>query len=180
MDAQRFDAMTRALSSGTSRRRVLRGLAAGAAGAVAGAVGLRRAGAGAPSVNCSAYGRVCTFTGCCTTGTCRCYANGHCRCVCPAGTSFGDGACLTPGGCPVTFVAGPPTQAILTAQDDSGVVSLVVTRSENADTVVPPFTPGTTEPITVTSTKIDQTKPARIELRVTTALGDVRACTITF
>ena len=89
MDGHRFDAWTRTLSAGASRRRLLRGLAAGAVGAVAGALGLRRAGAGVTPANCSAYGRVCTYTRCCRDGAeCRCYANGHCRCLCPEGTTF--------------------------------------------------------------------------------------------
>ena len=39
MDGQRFDALTRRLATGTSRRGVLRGLTAGAAAAVAAALG---------------------------------------------------------------------------------------------------------------------------------------------
>ena len=40
MDGQRFDDFARGLASGVSRRRVIRGLVAGAVGAVAGALGL--------------------------------------------------------------------------------------------------------------------------------------------
>ncbi|HEX9944551.1 MAG TPA: hypothetical protein VGG03_21275 [Thermoanaerobaculia bacterium] len=79
--------------------------------------------------------------------------------------------------CPTTVISGPPAQATTTFQDTgSGLVSLVVTLSENADTVVPPFIPGTTEPVVVTSTKIDQTKRARIEIRATDGAGNVAIC----
>jgi hypothetical protein len=79
--------------------------------------------------------------------------------------------------CPTTVFSGPPAQATTTFQDTgSGLVSLVVTRSENADTVVPPFIPGTTDPVTVTSTKIDQTQRARIEIQATDGAGNVAIC----
>ena len=70
----------------------------------------------------------------------------------------------TPPTCPVSAVTGPPKQATFTIQDTgSGLASIVVTRSDNADTPVPPFFPGTTSPITVTSTKINQSQPMKIE-----------------
>ncbi|HYO16406.1 MAG TPA: hypothetical protein VE685_24675 [Thermoanaerobaculia bacterium] len=79
--------------------------------------------------------------------------------------------------CPTVVISGPPAQAVTTFQDTgSGLVSLVVTLSQNADTVVPPFIPGTTEPVTVTSTKIDQTQRARIEIRATDGAGNVAIC----
>lgn len=79
--------------------------------------------------------------------------------------------------CPTTVISGPPAQAVTTFQDTgSGLVSLVVTRSENADTVVPPFIPGTVEPVVVTSTKIDQTQRARIEIIATDGAGNVVVC----
>src|SRR5215216_3681053 len=82
-----------------------------------------------------------------------------------------------PPTCPTTVFSGPPAQAVTTFQDSgSGLVSIVVTRSENADTVVPPFIPGTTNPVVVTSTKIDQTQRARIEIRATDGAGNVAIC----
>jgi hypothetical protein len=56
----------------------------------------------------------------------------------------------------------------------------VVTQSENADTVVPPFTFGTTDPVVVRSTKIDQSQPARVTLVVTAVAGNVTTCDLTF
>jgi hypothetical protein len=79
--------------------------------------------------------------------------------------------------CPTTVISGPPAVATTTFQDTgSGLVSLVVTRSENADTVVPPFIPGTTDPVVVTSTKINQSVPARIEILATDGAGNVAVC----
>jgi hypothetical protein len=83
----------------------------------------------------------------------------------------------TPPTCPTTVFSGPPAVATTTFQDTgTGLVSLVVTRSENADTVVPPFIPGTTEPVTVTSTKINQSQSARIEIVATDGAGNVAVC----
>jgi hypothetical protein len=82
-----------------------------------------------------------------------------------------------PPSCPTTVVTGPPAVATTTFSDNgSGLASLVVTLSENADTVVPPFTPGTTDPVTVTSTKINQSQRARIEIRATDVAGNVAIC----
>ena len=82
-----------------------------------------------------------------------------------------------PPTCSAVASAGPPSQVVFTVQDlDSGIVSLVVTRSENADTVVPPFDPPTTDPIVVTSTKIDQTQPLAIEMLVHDADGAAIVC----
>lgn len=82
-----------------------------------------------------------------------------------------------PPTCPTTVFSGPPAQATTTFQDTgSGLVSLEVTLSENADTVVPPFVPGTTDPVTVVSTKIDQSQRARIEIRATDGAGNVAIC----
>ena len=73
--------------------------------------------------------------------------------------------------------AGPPKVVTFVVQDTgSGVASIVVTQSSNADTVVPPFTVGQTTPITVTSTKIDQTQPMTISFIVTDVDGNVSTC----
>ena len=103
MDGQRFDDLTRTLTHGASRRRVVRGLLGGVLGALGATLGLRRAGAQGA---CSAYGRVCTYTGCCTGGAeCVCYRNGHCRCLCPAGSSCPAGATFDPATCRCTCTA---------------------------------------------------------------------------
>lgn len=80
--------------------------------------------------------------------------------------------------CPITLNdPGPPARIEVTIQDTgSGIAEILVTRSENADTVVPPFTVGTTDPIVLTATKIDQSQRARVEARVTDLAGNVALC----
>jgi hypothetical protein len=83
-----------------------------------------------------------------------------------------------PPQCPITLNdPGPPARIEVTIRDTgSGLAEILVTRSENADTVVPPFTVGTTDPVVTSSTKIDQTKRARIEIQVSDLAGNVRIC----
>jgi Big-like domain-containing protein len=65
----------------------------------------------------------------------------------------------------------------VTAQDTgSGLATIQVTTSINADTVVPPFTPGTTSPVVVRGTKINQSSGATVELEVTDVAGNVTRC----
>jgi hypothetical protein len=79
--------------------------------------------------------------------------------------------------CPITAIAGPPAQVQVAVQDTgSGLASVVVTKSENADTPVPPFTVGTTDPVNITATKIDQTRTARVELVATDLAGNSATC----
>jgi hypothetical protein len=83
-----------------------------------------------------------------------------------------------PAQCPITLNdPGPPARVEVTIKDTgTGIAEILVTRSENADTVVPPFTVGTTDPIVLSTTKIDQTQKARVEARVTDLAGNVRIC----
>ncbi|HKH43928.1 MAG TPA: hypothetical protein VKM72_04615 [Thermoanaerobaculia bacterium] len=80
--------------------------------------------------------------------------------------------------CPITLnQPGPPARVEVTMKDPStGLAEIVVTRSENADTVVPPFTVGTLDPVVLGSTKIDATKRSRVEARVTDLAGNVALC----
>ncbi len=72
---------------------------------------------------------------------------------------------------------GPPTQIDITAQDTgSGLASILVTESNNADTPVPPFTVGDTSPVVVTATKIDQSQRSQVALKVTDVAGNVTTC----
>jgi hypothetical protein len=74
-------------------------------------------------------------------------------------------------------IAGPPAQLQVTVQDTgSGLASIVVTKSTNSNTVVPPFAPGTTDPVVVTSTKIDQSKRSQLAMTVTDVAGNVTTC----
>jgi hypothetical protein len=83
----------------------------------------------------------------------------------------------TPPVCTARVVGGPPTQLVVTLQDpDSGLASIVVTQSDNADTPVPPFTVGTADPVTVTATKINQSQSAHVTLQATDVAGNVTTC----
>jgi hypothetical protein len=52
----------------------------------------------------------------------------------------------------------------------------VVTQSDNADTPVPPFTVGTTDPVTITATKINQSQGAHVTIVVTDLAGNTVTC----
>jgi hypothetical protein len=84
----------------------------------------------------------------------------------------------TPPSCTLTgVIAGPPKQLQITAQDnDGGLKAIIVTKSDNASTVVPAFTVGTKDPVVVTSTKLDQSKPSAVGLKVTDMAGNVTLC----
>ncbi len=84
MESQRFDAITKTLSGGTSRRAVLRSLSAGAAGTVLGLIGMKGAEAGKrcnTNTECSrralcVNGRCESRASICTTGETLCKAVG--------------------------------------------------------------------------------------------------------
>ncbi|MFL6233051.1 MAG: DUF3344 domain-containing protein [Thermoanaerobaculia bacterium] len=79
--------------------------------------------------------------------------------------------------CPARVIAGPPTQLQVTVSDvNTGIQSIVVTQSDNADTPVPPFTVGTTDPVTITATKINQSQPAHVTIQVTDLAGNTVTC----
>jgi hypothetical protein len=79
--------------------------------------------------------------------------------------------------CPLQFISGPPAQVIVSVRDTgSGLSQILVTKSENADTVVPPFTPGSTDTVTVTATKINSSQTARVEMQVADLAGNAVIC----
>ena len=90
----------------------------------------------------------------------------------------GGPADTTPPTCILTATfAGPPKQLQITVQDSgSGLASILVTKSQNADTVVPPFTPGTQSAVLITSTKIVQSAGSVVELVVTDMAGNKIVC----
>jgi hypothetical protein len=101
MDADRFDALTRSLSStASSRRRLLTGVAGSALGALAAALGFTAA--DATHVVCRHVGERCRRSGQCCSSRCRnkrCRAHGTLNCApgtpdqfCFVGTC-GDGTC---------------------------------------------------------------------------------------
>jgi hypothetical protein len=58
----------------------------------------------------------------------------------------------------------------------SGLASIVVTQHVNANVTWPPFTPGTTQPVVVTGTKINQNQTSTVALRVTDRAGNITTC----
>jgi hypothetical protein len=166
MKQARLDDIARTLASGATRRTLLRSLGAAAIGTAL---------AHTPAVSAPPTKvTVCHKPGTADAATIEVPQKS-------AATHLGHGDTLGPCECPFQLIPGPPTQAIFTFQDTSaGLAEILVTRSENADTVVPPFTVGTNDPVTVTSTKIDQTQPAQVEIRYTSLGGTVRICDVTF
>lgn len=84
----------------------------------------------------------------------------------------------TPPACTlIAIIPGPPKQIQVEVQDTgSGLATIVVTDTTNAATVVPAFVPGTTDPVVVTSTKLDQSLGSRLALHVTDVAGNVTDC----
>jgi hypothetical protein len=98
--------------------------------------------------------------------------------TCADPDTCGDGD--TPGVCEgsetcVAFAhrtnAGPPTQEEFTVQRATGIQSIVVTKrnpvADNADVPIPPFTTGTTDPMIITVTKINQPLSSTVSFSVT-------------
>ena len=74
-------------------------------------------------------------------------------------------------------IAGPPAQIQITVQDTaSGLASIVATAHGNASVSIPPFTVGTTSPVVVTATKIDQSKGSSVRLKATDVAGKSTVC----
>ncbi len=61
-----------------------------------------------------------------------------------------------------------------------GLTEILITKSENADTVVPPFSPDTTEPVHISSTAIVQLLEANLDFRITTVEGTIGNFSFTF
>jgi hypothetical protein len=80
--------------------------------------------------------------------------------------------------CEVTNIdPGPPFTIEVTIQDnESGVAAINVVFSNNAIITIPPFTPGTNDPIIVTAEKIDQTQSATVVLEVVDVAGNTTLC----
>lgn len=75
------------------------------------------------------------------------------------------------------FRAGPPIAVDLIAQDSgSGINTITVLNPLNITVSVGTFTPGTTSPVTVTGTKVDNTQVSSFELRITDVAGNVTTC----
>lgn len=80
---------------------------------------------------------------------------------CPVG---GDCSLCKVDVCSVVEVT--PSSIVIEARDNQGLAVISILESQNADTIVPPFTTGTTESVFVRSTKIDPTLRSRVSLLV--------------
>jgi hypothetical protein len=75
------------------------------------------------------------------------------------------------------FRAGPPIAIDVIAQDTgSGINTITVLNPLNFTVSVGTFTPGTTSPVTVTATKVDNAQVSSFELRITDQAGNVTTC----
>jgi hypothetical protein len=84
----------------------------------------------------------------------------------------------TPPSCALTAtITGPPKQIQVTVRDTgSGLASIVVTKAVNDTVSIPSFTAGTTSPVVVTATKVDQSKSSTLALQVKDQAGNVTNC----
>jgi hypothetical protein len=84
----------------------------------------------------------------------------------------------TPPTCALTAViTGPPKQIQITVQDsDGGLVNIAPTTLVNSTVTWAPFAPGTTSPVVVTATKVNQALPSTVALQVTDVAGNVTNC----
>jgi hypothetical protein len=98
----------------------------------------------------------------------------------PAGScSFGGGVTdkVAPTCALTAMIAGPPKKIQVTVQDtDSGIASIVVTTSANANTPVPAFTVGATTAVMIEATKVDQSLSSSVAITVTDVAGNVTTC----
>ena len=179
MDSDHFDGLVRDFRHGASRRRLLAGLLGAT---VAGSLGRsdstakakRQRRVQAQDDSPKPNGKKCVQDGQCQSGQC-CRAERAKHGTCSA-------ADCTPPTCSTQLISGPPAQAILTVQDTgSGLASIVAPpQGNNVDTPVPLFDIATTDPVVVTSTKINQTEPAEATIRVTDVAGNVTVCSAKF
>ena len=72
---------------------------------------------------------------------------------------------------------GPPLSVEFTISDnESGLDSIEVTQSENANVSYPPFSSGVTDPVIVTVTKVDENQDLLVVLEVTDTAGNSSTC----
>jgi hypothetical protein len=72
---------------------------------------------------------------------------------------------------------GPPFTIEVTVQDgESGIAAINVITANNAILTIPPFTPGTNDPVIVTAEKINQSQSATVVLEVVDGAGNTTVC----
>ncbi len=78
-----------------------------------------------------------------------------------------------PTGTVTGVIPGPPKKLLITVQDSqSGLVSITVVTAINVTVSIPAFTVGTTSPVVVTATKINQSQSSTVLLRLTDLCGN--------
>ena len=170
MDADRFDGLVRRVSERVSRRQLLAGLlGATVAGSLGGSDAPakakrqhhRRHGVKAQDDTPKPNGKKCVKDEQCHSGQ-YCDRAGSERNMERARSSR---ARETARCRPARRNSSTPvrrSKRTVTVQDTgSGLASIEVTQSENADTIVPPVTEGTTDPVVVTVTTIDQSEAVK-------------------
>ena len=80
-----------------------------------------------------------------------------------------------------SFTVGPPAQATFTMQDtNSGLMSITLLDSNNANVSIPSFAQGTTSPVTAGATQTDSSQPSKVDFHVTNVAGGAATCGATF
>jgi N-acetylneuraminic acid mutarotase len=74
------------------------------------------------------------------------------------------------------LIPGPPTQLQVAVEAEGGLASLVVTEASNASVIVQTFSPGTTDTVLVTATKLDQTTGSSVTFEATDQAGATTDC----
>jgi len=72
-------------------------------------------------------------------------------------------------------IAGPPKQIQITVQAAAGLAAIIPTTLTNATLLIPAYA-GTTNPVVVTATKVNQTAGAHVALQVTAVGGASTTC----
>jgi hypothetical protein len=72
--------------------------------------------------------------------------------------------------------AGPPAQLKVAVHADRGLSTLAVTSASNATVALPSLTPGTTNTLQISATKINQTLGSTVTLKATDAAGTGATC----
>jgi hypothetical protein len=75
-----------------------------------------------------------------------------------------------------SLIAGPPKQLVVTMQAVSGIDSIVATEAANTSVDIPPFTAGTTGPVDVIATKVNQSLSSTVAFLVTDEKGNTTPC----
>lgn len=82
---------------------------------------------------------------------------------------------LQPPSCALTSSTASGIQVTL-RDTGSGLARIAVIEAVNASVVVPPFEPGTLDPVQVTATKLDLAQRSRVELEALDVAGNVTRC----